>query len=905
MHINSSISNLIGGVSQQPELLRLPSHLKTQENGYSTPSNGLSKRPGSVHLGNIPTFTGEGFHTTIDYGPRGVFHLNVLGTSGAIKMATESGSAVPIYNAAGAVITSAPYLVTSTPEESLRVVKEADTSFLINTTKVVTETITAAATSIWMGLIWVKVGNYGRDYSVTLPGVTFAGSAVTTANAIAATLSAQMTAAGIPGVSCVGATISFTGAAYAGPGATLTLPSTPQYTTAQVETIANAIVAGLTAAGVPSVAGVTTGLPAVYGTPPQITTGTGAYGPGSYTVTVPALTAITYSTPDGSVAAHLALTKTDVIAASLAAQMTAAGVPGVSQSGSIITLTAGGYEGMLTEDGSGGSSMTAVHRSVRNLADLPSRRVANGFTVKVEGGDATGAGDHYLTYNAADGVYKEARAPTESWGKPTPSTMPISLVPYLDGFKLSEIDWPGRTVGDSLTNPPPSFVGQTINDLYFFQDRMGLISGEGFDISEVGEYYNFQRTTVLDLLDSDPVSGTVSHPKVSTLRHAIPFNKRLLLFSDKAQFELASGDFLTPKTVATRQLSEFECSSVVRPVGMGTSLYFPVDKGEHSACYNFFVNGADSLEDAVDISGHIPEYVPRNVTQIAASPVNNLFVAYSKEDPTSLYVYQFYQDGPQRLQSAWHKWPLVTSGEILSVSIVDTRLLLLVKRLVSGSYVVTSEVIPLTAAPTGYRLDRMTTILPGAITVTGSSLLATSAFTLPFAASEGQYYAVVTNGTEAIKTGSVYKITTTLGGTTAAIAAGLTGCTLLVGQGYAFRGTLGRFMVREQAGGGSAGVSRGRTQIGRMWVNFAQSATFSVEVAVEGRPVATYKETGRLLGTSSARIGLPSVGDGRFSCPVLAQNTKVTVTLVNDTPLPSSFLSVDWEGYHVDRGNHV
>lgn len=787
MHINSSISNLIGGVSQQPELLRLPSHLKTQENGYSTPSNGLSKRPGSVHLGNIPTFTGEGFHSTIDYGPRGVFHLNVTATSGGIKMATEAGVAVPLYDAAGAVITSLPYLATATPEESLRVVKEADTTFLINTSKVVTETSTAAATSVWMGLIWVKVGNYGRDYKVTLPG----------------------------------------------------------------------------------------------------------FAP------------FVYSTPDGSVAAHLALTKTDVIAADLAAQMVTAGVPGVSQAGSIITLTLGGYDGMTTEDGSGGSSMTAVHRSVRSLADLPSRRVFNGFTVKVEGGDATGAGDHYLTYNATDGVYKETRAPTEAWGRPTPSTMPVTLLPYLDGFKLSELAWPGRTVGDAITNPAASFVGRIINDLFFFQDRMGLISGEGFDISEVGEYYNFQRTTVLDLLDSDPVSGTVSHPKVSTLRHAIPFNKRLLFFSDKAQFELASGDFLTPKTVATRQLSEFECSSVVRPVGMGTSLYFPVDKGDHSACYNFFVNGADSLEDAVDVSGHIPEYIPKNVTQIAASPVNNLFVAYSKGDPTSLYVYQFYQDGPQRLQSAWHKWPLVTSGEILSVSIVNTRLLLLVKRPVGAGVVVSSEVIPLTTARMGYRMDRMVTILPGAITVTGSGLIAVSTFPLPFAVGGEPYSAVVTTGTATIKAGRVYKLTTALDVASAYADADLTGCTLLVGQGYTFRGTLGRFMVREQAGSGSAGVSRGRTQISRMAVNYASSATFSVEVEAEGRTLATYKETGRLQGTSSARIGEPAVGDGRFSCPVLGQNTKVTVTLVNDTPLPSSFLSVDWEGYHVDRGQHV
>lgn len=43
--ISSSIPNFVNGVSQQPFTLRLSSQLDAQENGISTVSEGLMKRP--------------------------------------------------------------------------------------------------------------------------------------------------------------------------------------------------------------------------------------------------------------------------------------------------------------------------------------------------------------------------------------------------------------------------------------------------------------------------------------------------------------------------------------------------------------------------------------------------------------------------------------------------------------------------------------------------------------------------------------------------------------------------------------------------------------------------------------------------------------------------------------------
>ena len=45
--INHSIPNLINGVSQQPETLRLGSQGEVQENGLASVVRGLEKRPGT------------------------------------------------------------------------------------------------------------------------------------------------------------------------------------------------------------------------------------------------------------------------------------------------------------------------------------------------------------------------------------------------------------------------------------------------------------------------------------------------------------------------------------------------------------------------------------------------------------------------------------------------------------------------------------------------------------------------------------------------------------------------------------------------------------------------------------------------------------------------------------------
>ena len=84
----------------------------------------------------------------------------------------------------------------------------------------------------------------------------------------------------------------------------------------------------------------------------------------------------------------------------------------------------------------------------------------------------------------------------------------------------------------------------------------------------------FFPATTTTILDSDPIDVNVSHVKVSKLRHAIPFNEELLLFSDQTQFVMAGANILTPSNVVINATTEFESSLNAKPVSAGRNVFF-------------------------------------------------------------------------------------------------------------------------------------------------------------------------------------------------------------------------------------------------------------------------------------------------------------------------------------------
>jgi hypothetical protein len=168
MLISSSISNLVNGVSQQPFTLRLASQAEVQENGLSTTSQGLKKRPPSKHLKKIINGTlGNAYIHTInrDENERYV----VVVTNGDLQVYDLLGNQKTVNFPNGKA-----YLTATDPTNSFRAVTVADYTFLVNKSVTVTTGTTTSATRPFETLIFVKAGNYGKTYSVIVNGNTVA-----------------------------------------------------------------------------------------------------------------------------------------------------------------------------------------------------------------------------------------------------------------------------------------------------------------------------------------------------------------------------------------------------------------------------------------------------------------------------------------------------------------------------------------------------------------------------------------------------------------------------------------------------------------------------------------------------------------------------------------------------------
>lgn len=781
MLISQSIPNLVNGVSQQPFTLRLASQAELQENGLSTTSQGLRKRPPTKHLKKIlsGTYTNAYLHTI---NRDDVERYIVVISGGDLKVFDLVGNEKTVSFPNGK-----SYLTAADPSASFRAVTVADYTFLVNKAITVTTGSTFASDRPAEALINIKAGNYGKTYNVIIDGTTRA----------------------------------------------------------------------------------------------------------------------TYTTPDGSVASHTASIATDFIATQLFNSLNSwAGGAGfsVARYGSVIHIqkTSGDFT-IRCEDGFNNGAMTALKDQVQKFQDLPANAGVNNFAVEVIGDKQTGFDNFWVRYdNTGSGAWKETIEPGTRLGY-TASTMPHTLIRNADGtFTFAQATWNNRTVGTLQSNPDPSFVGKKISDIFFYRNRLGFLSDESVIFSEASEFFNFYRTTVTELLDSDCIDVTVSHTKVSTLQHAIPYNRQLLLFSAQSQFVVEAGDLLTPKTIAIKQATEFEADPNVEPAGIGKNVYFSVPKGEYTGVREYYpVDEVSGINDSIEVTGHVPQYIPKNVYKMSPCLTEDMLVVLSKNERSSMWVYKFFFNGNEKLQSSWSKWTFDSGDSILNADFILSDLILVVQRS-DGLYIEKLSVALGDIGanePYNVHLDRKVTVAKAVMTFDGTYTNIPLA-NLPGPISSGSWEAVVATG-QPKKAGLRLTLESTVGG--ARIRGDYTNSDLIVGRKYILRYQFSPITVKQQSGNTQKSDTVGRLQLRTMQVNFSDTGYFKALVTPTGRDTYEYIYSGKTLGLSSSTVGQIELDTGNTKFPILAQNTQVTIELNSDAPLPCSFLSADWEGMYVKR----
>jgi hypothetical protein len=522
--------------------------------------------------------------------------------------------------------------------------------------------------------------------------------------------------------------------------------------------------------------------------------------------------------------------------------------------------------------------------SKQKFSDLPTSAQTAGDMWKIAGDPSQQNSRFYVMWDATNLVWVECADPTMATTL-DPATMPHTLVREADGtFTFSEVSWERRKVGDNVSNPLPSFVGRTISDVVFYRNRLGFLSDESLILSRSGNYFNFWGETATAVLDSDPIDVTAAHTKVSILNWAIAFNKALLLFSGQTQFQLASGDVLTPKTAKLETVSEFESSAKARPTAAGQNVFFTLDKGTYSTMREYFVDTDSYTNDAADITAHVPKYLPGGIYKLAASSSDDILVALSRTQRNVIYVYKFYWGATEKLQSAWVKWVFPEEDTILNCDLLTSTLSLTIQRS-DGVYL---EKINLEQgavdAELGYKvhLDRR-------ITSTGSYNPATNrtTWTLPY--SDPSELSVVLGGSFS-NAGAKVEVTRP-SPTTVEAKGNYSSGLVYIGKPYTKRFRFSEQFIKDA---NNLSVLQGRLQLRRMTVDYSNSGYFRVEVTPKGREMYRYLFTGKRIGSSDFILGKTNIENGQFSFPVNSRSTDVTIDLVNDSHLPSFFQSAEW-----------
>lgn len=330
----------------------------------------------------------------------------------------------------------------------------------------------------------------------------------------------------------------------------------------------------------------------------------------------------------------------------------------VIQYGNVIYVT--GANSVKVTNSAYDPYISVIADTVRAISELPVI-APNKYPIKVLGDVSNNSDDYYVEFVCEDenvtmgrGGWKESVKRGHDFA-PYQSCMPVVLKINADKITLETIDWGNRQAGDKETNPSPSFMGKTIKDVFFYNNRLGFITDDTVVLSEAGEYFNFYQTTALALLDSDPIDIAVSGTKVSPLKYVLPYTEGLFIYSDRSLYVLEYGDVLSTANVELKPVLQFDTDLTAEPVVCDTSIYYAGRKGNYNQIREYKPNTqTDSYGYSNNITSHIPEYIQGTISKMLVSLEDG--VMFLLNNTSTIYCYSFIKDNNELLLSSWHKW---------------------------------------------------------------------------------------------------------------------------------------------------------------------------------------------------------------------------------------------------------
>jgi len=562
---------------------------------------------------------------------------------------------------------------------------------------------------------------------------------------------------------------------------------------------------------------------------------------------------------------------------------------------------------VLTADGSGNTGMYSIRDEISDFTKLPYHASTDSI-IKVTGEDGDTLSDYYVKFET-DGVWKETIGQGVSLGLNN-STLPHALINNNDGtFTFQEIDWDDRNAGDGITNSNPSFVGNQINNLLFYKNRLGMLSRDNLILSENAGFFNFFSKTVTQVLDTDPIDIAASGSEVNTLFDSVAFNESLLLFSEKAQYKLGSvAETISPTSAVLNEVSAFEFDANVKPVSAGKYAYFAQARNNNTAIREYYADDDTLTNDGLDITVSVQNLIPSNAYQLISNTTEDTIIALASDTADTqtapyttgtnitstnggtMFIYKYFFDKGEKVQTAWSKWTFDNAKILGGMSFESFVYLLVVEG--TDTKLIKIDLRNLRDSTIGFNiyLD-----LRKNVTGTYDANTDLTTFTSPYGAKTGLIAVDGVNGNN-------YAVTNTLG-STYTIEGDHTN--LIIGIPYESKYRMSQQYVRENSGRGLVAITSGRYQIRNISLNYETSGYFQVEVTPNGRSTSYSFMNGYVIGTATSKVGVPAISSGTIKVPVSCRNTDFTLDIKSSSHLPMYIASAEVEGYYHNRSQRI
>ena len=801
--INTSLPNLIQGVSQQPDALRYDGQCEEQENALSSVVDGLTKRPNTRHIHRLLTeelpenafvhiidrSEYEKYIVIIDEGKMQIHNIapTVLGVIDSQCYIDHGTSYNNTFVTTGAS-SDFPYLPSTFAKDIVKAITVGDNTFLLNSRQTVSESGTRTPDQAGYGedseaLLFVKVTAFDKEITLSFEGPLNAAEEVT-------------------------------------------------FTTNSTNPKPSNIVSDMRAA---------------------------------------------------------ILANTTLMGRFFAGDTSRVTTVGHNNELLLLNLAHGDTNISITDEGGiDNTYIGLVHNEVDAITDLPAY-CKNGLKVKVRGDIELSQDDYYVVFEADGGVDYGNGSWVETLGFDVSEgldadTLPLRLVNTApDTFELSPLPLKNREAGDDDTNPHPSFINNRINNLFFFKNRLGYLSNDNVIFSEAGEYFNHYRNTVLSLLDSAPIDVAISSTSVTELEQAVGFQEKLIITSDRDQFTLQGADILSPKTISITPATRFRVNTAVAPIPLGSYIYFPFERGNFTGLREYSVNPSTDTYEGNDITEHVPAYIPNNITLMDATDSENVIALVSSDEPNAIYLYKYFFSGSQKVLSSWSKF--TTTGNIRGLLFIRSTLNLIVAE--NGE----THAIELPLGSDVKDDAGYTTYLDQRIEDT--VLSGNSTITLPYTPADDSVQVYTKDG---------LKLTATNVGSTVTLAQPVSEDTdVWVGYPYTMKYTFSEQLFKASTGNSKSPSAASKLMVRNGALFFDDTAYFQVKVTPKARQTYVNTFTPDVVGSTT--IGELNLDSGFYRFPVFTKAADTTITIENDSALPSNFQSAEFESFVHSRSN--